>query len=90
MAALTGLAAAEVQERAIGLKEHQEWLATVDIARRQLPADGSTVPLQEYLGQVMAQGHVDLLDAKRALSHLRAGHEAAYKFGEGVWRPTSR
>ncbi len=90
MAVLTGLAAAEVQERAIGEREQEDWLRTVDAARQQLPDPGSKLSLEDYLRNVMRNADVDLIDAKRALSHLRALHDAVYKFGEGVSRSSSR
>lgn len=86
-ALLTGLAAAEVQERAADVRERAEWRTVVDAARGALPAVGDNLPLEMYLRGVMERANVDSLTAKRALSVLRARHEALYTFGVGVYRP---
>lgn len=88
-AQLTGLAAAEEQERADEVREREAWLSIVGAAREALPMDDAKAPLDSYLRVVMTTAKVDSLTAKRALSFLRAQHEALYKFGEGVYRPTA-
>lgn len=88
-ALLTGLAAAEVQERLAGEQERKQWGSIVEAARKALPQDGDRMPLESYLRTVMTSARVDSLTAKRALSHLRARAEAQYTFGQGVSRPSA-
>lgn len=89
-ALLSGLAAAEAQERLDDVREREEWSLVVESARDALPAENEKTPLEQYLHSVMEKAKVDSLTAKRALSVLRARHEALYTFGEGVYRPAAR
>jgi hypothetical protein len=75
------------QDRTIA--EHGAFIEALDAARDALPANG-TIPLEVFIARVREAIGGGELQARHALHHLQAKHEALYRYGVGVSRPAWR
>ncbi|WIE81371.1 hypothetical protein [Curtobacterium sp. MCSS17_016] len=69
--------------------EHGAFMEALDAARDVLPATG-TIPLEVFIARVRETTGCGEPQARHALHHLQAKHEALYRYGVGVSRSESR
>jgi hypothetical protein len=69
--------------------EYGALIETLDAARDALPATG-TIPLEVFIARVRETTGGGEMQARHALHHLQAKHEALYRYGVGVSRPAWR